>query len=131
MQTQVIAVESAATLQEFADSVARRHRHSVFPVLAANKPVGLISIWELAAIAPEDWPKTKVTEVARCEVVRVNESSDLEEALVLLARHEPEQMLLVTDADDALVGILTKADILRALDLRRRPLQPQSVQVAS
>jgi CBS domain-containing protein len=80
----------------------------------------VISIWDLTAVAIERWPGTTVGAVARHEIARIDPDSDVEHALMLLARREPEQMLLVTDGDGALAGIVTKTDILRAIDLRRR-----------
>jgi predicted transcriptional regulator len=38
------------------------------------------------------------------------------EALRLLAREKPDPMLLVTATDGALTGIVTKTDILRAVE---------------
>jgi len=37
------------------------------------------------------------------------------EALRLLVREKPDPMLLVKGADDSLVGIVTKTDILRSV----------------
>ena len=126
MQTRVVTVDSASTLEEFAHGVAYRHRHPIYPVTADGKPVALISVWDLAGVAVEDWPKTTVGAVANHKLVRIDQESDVEHALMLLARREPEQMLLVTDAKGGLIGIVTKTDILRAIDLRRRPSAPQA-----
>jgi len=121
MQTQVVAVDQGSTLEEFAHSVAYRNRHPIYPVIADNKAVGLISIWDLTSVPVDDWPKTKVGDVTRRQIARIDQHGDVEHALMLLARRQPEQMLLVTDADDALMGIVTKTDLLRAIDLRRQP----------
>ena len=126
MQTRVATVDGASTLEEFAHGVAQRDRHPIYPVVAGGKPVALISIWDLAGIAVEEWPKIRVGAVAKHEIVRVDPDSGVEHALMLLARREPEQMLLVTDANDGLVGVLTKTDILRAIDLRRRSTESRA-----
>ncbi len=120
MQTRVVTVDSASTLEEFAHGVAR-DRHPTYPVIAGGKPVAVMSISDLTGIAVEEWPKTRVSDVARREIVRIDQGSDVEHALMLLARREPGQMLLVTDANDSLVGVITKTDILRAIDLRGHP----------
>jgi CIC family chloride channel protein len=120
MQTRVVTVDSASTLEEFAHGVAARERHPIYPVISDGRAVAVISIWDLTAVAIERWPGTTVGAVARHEIARIDPDSDVEHALMLLARREPEQMLLVTDGDGALAGIVTKTDILRAIDLRRR-----------
>jgi len=128
MQTQLVVVEQDVTMEEFAQSVCYRHRHPIYPVIADKKVVGLISVWDLAGVPVEDRAKTRVGEVARHEVVRIDQTSDVEYALMLIARQKPEQMLLVTDANDVLLGIVTKTDILRAIDLRRHPPESRLAQ---
>ena len=60
-------------------------------------------------------PPWKVGELARRDTSRVPANCDLAEALRLLVREEGAQMLLVIDESESLVGIVTKTDILRAI----------------
>jgi len=115
MEKHVISVQAGATLSDFARSVAAHHQHSIFPVRDDRRTIGLVSVSALGRVAPEKWDETTVDAIADQEVTRVAEDCDLMEALRLLVREKADQMLLVTDADGALVGIVTKTDILRAV----------------
>jgi chloride channel protein, CIC family len=115
MCRQVKGVSAGATLQDFADHVASHRIHTVFPVYEAERAVGLISVSALTAVAPERWAETPVGKLAMADVAHVTPDCDLAEALRLLVRQNGAQMLLVTDADGELKGIVTKTDILRGL----------------
>ncbi len=86
--------------------------------MTTTKCVGTISISELSRVAPEQWDNATVGEIADPHAIRVTADCDLSEALRLLMRERRRQMLLVTDDAGALEGIVTKTDILRALQTR-------------
>ena len=115
MQRRVVSVQASSTIREFVASVAAHHRHTIFPVYEADKVAGTISVSDVSRIAPEEWDKTTVGELADRDAIRVMEDCDLSEALRLLVRERGVQMLLVTDAGGAMQGIVTKTDVLRAV----------------
>jgi predicted transcriptional regulator len=116
MQRQVVGVQAETTLQDFAASIAS-DGHAAFPVYEGSRAVGMIAVWRLSKVAPEKWPTTKVGEIADRNIPRISPDCELTEALRLLGRNEGEQLLLVGE-DGALEGIVTKTDILRALQTR-------------
>ena len=115
MQTQVVSVAADTTVREFRASVAAIHRHTMFPVYNREKVMGTISTVLLPTIEPAQWDTVKVGDLARRDNTRVPASCEIAEALRLLVREGADQMLLVTDDSDRLVGIVTKTDILRSL----------------
>ncbi|MGB6232076.1 MAG: CBS domain-containing protein, partial [Candidatus Acidiferrales bacterium] len=62
--------------------------------------------------------QTSVRDVMETHVKYVEPQCDLEEALRLLMGQDAQHMLLVTSKEGKLEGVLTKTDILSALDTR-------------
>jgi chloride channel protein, CIC family len=115
MQTHVVGVQADTTVGDFRASVAAHHRHTIYPVYDRDKVVGTIATAVLPRTDPAQWDAVKVGDLVQRETSRVPANCDLAEALRLLVREGGDQMLLVTDDSDRLVGIVTKTDILRSL----------------
>ena len=119
MQRHVVGVQASSTLREFADSVAAHHRYAIFPVYDGACIVGTVPVWALSTVPVENWEQTRVGDIADSQLSRITPDTDLDEALRQLARESAPQILLVTSApeslDGALLGIVTKTDILRPL----------------
>ena len=115
IQRRVISAQATSTIREFVGSIAARCRHTIFPVHEGDKVAGTISVSDLSRVAPENWDKATVGEFTDRNAVRVMEDCDLSEALRLLVGERGAQMLLVTDNDGAMQGIVTKTDVLRAV----------------
>jgi chloride channel protein, CIC family len=75
-------------------------------------------LWSLGKISPQKWEQTPVRDLTDHRVIKVPPDCDLTEALRLLMSQRAQHMLLVTDGDGNLEGILTKTDILSALNPR-------------
>ncbi|MGH9406717.1 MAG: chloride channel protein [Terriglobia bacterium] len=118
MQKQVVSVDASSSLREFADSVGAHHRHGAFPVYKEHEILGTIPIWALGRIAPQKWPQTTVAELTDRGATRVSPQCDLMEALRLLMAQSGRDILLVTSEEGKLEGIVTKTDILSALNAR-------------
>lgn len=119
MQKRVVSTEAGSMLREFADSINPQHTHAVYPVYDLGEVVGTISVSALAKISPQKWDQTKVRDVMDRQVRIVVPECDLEEALRLLMGQNGQHMLLVKAGDTGeLQGVLTKTDILSALDTR-------------
>lgn len=89
-----------------------QERHVGYPVVEEGRLLGLISLEDLQDASPQ----TRVLERMR-PPLQVGEHT---EALTALQRMAEQgfSRLLITDADGNLVGILSKTDLLRALQLR-------------
>lgn len=119
MQKRVVSADADSMLRQFADSMNAQHTHAVYPVYDLGEVVGTISVSALAKVSPQKWDQTKVRDVMDRQVRIVVPECDLEEALRLLMGQNGQHMLLVKAADTGkLEGVLTKTDILSALDTR-------------
>lgn len=118
MQQNVISAVATSTLQEFADKVSKYHLHVAFPVLNDSDIVGIMLVSSLGRVPPKEWSKIKVQDVAQKNIKKVSLDCDVTEALRLLLGEHDYHMLLVTSEEGRLLGILTKTDILSALQLR-------------
>ncbi|MGW3151828.1 site-2 protease family protein [Streptomyces sp. NPDC001177] len=112
-----VTVPATATLADFlAEGPFGQYRHSAFPVLAADGSVGgVLTLRRVDATPPQARTSTTVHEVMR-PLNEIVTASPEEPVLDLLPRLEASLLrrALITD-DGRLVGILTIADITRAL----------------
>jgi chloride channel protein, CIC family len=115
MQHKVITVAADSSLKDFAAGIAANHQHAVFPVCDEHGPIGMIEVWALGTVPPQNWENTRVGDVTNRQVARIGPGEDVMEALRLLERENGDPMLLVSEEGGALAGIITKSDILRAL----------------
>src|SRR5665213_420802 len=118
MQQSVDSAMATSTLKEFADNACRHHQHVAFPVLKEDAIVGIMLVSSLGLVAPREWTTKKVEDVAEKNIKKIPPDCDVTEALRLLLSEHDYHMLLVTSEEDRLIGILTKTDILSALQLR-------------
>lgn len=114
MQTHVVSVQADTTVRDFRAGIAAHHRHTIFPVYDRDKVVGTIATIVLPKTDPAQWDASKVGDFVQRDTSRVTPDCELGEALRLLVREDGDQMLLVTDDNDRLMGIVTKTDILRS-----------------
>jgi len=116
MQKHVVSADADAPLRRFADSVSAQYPHAVYPVYQNDDIVGTISVNALTKLSPQKWEQTKVRDIMDRQVVVVTPESDLEEALRLLMGQKGQHMLLVKSESGKLEGVLTKTDVLSALE---------------
>jgi CIC family chloride channel protein len=121
IRPRVIFVQPTTTIREFVESVAVHHRHTVFPVYEDGKPIGTISVPDLSQVSPANWDKITVGEYADRRAIHVTDDCELSEALRLLLQERGPQMLLVTNNEGTLQGVVTKTDILRAVRMSADP----------
>ncbi len=121
MQTHVVSVQADTSIGDFRASIAAQHRHTMFPVYDHDTVVGTIATAVLPRTDPAQWDAEKVGDLTSRDTTRVAADSELSEALRLLTREGGDQMLLVTDDNNHLVGIVTKTDILRSFQNGSRP----------
>jgi CIC family chloride channel protein len=105
-------------LREFAETIASRSRHIIFPVLEGQHIIGTVSSLALTRVPANKWDEMSVADVAEHRVHEIPPDGDAMEALRLLLGERSQTALLVMDADGTLEGILTKTDLLQALQVR-------------
>lgn len=117
MQKQVLSIPASSTLQVLADAAQSNPHHTVFPVYDDQQVLGVVSLWSLGKIDPRLWTQTSVREVLD-QATMISDGCDVMEALRLLRKHTGQHILLVTSDGAKLEGVLTKTDILGALETR-------------
>jgi CBS domain-containing protein len=80
----------------------------------------MVTVSDIQKVPPEERGRVMVGQVmgGREKLVTVSATSPVRDAIELLAEHEFEQ-LPVMDGD-RLVGVLTRADVMRQLQLREQ-----------
>jgi len=106
---------SVATLIE--DYFLRGNRRAV-PVVADGRLAGMVTLGDVKEVPRDRWASTTVAEVmgGREAVVSVSSRSTLQRALEALAEGDFEQVPVVDDG--TLVGVVSRADIVRQIQLR-------------
>ena len=137
MQQQVVSVPANQTLREFAETFSSHYGYEAFPVLEGRQLLGTIALRSVIQVPPEKWETTKVRDLTDRRASKVAADCDLMEALRLLASEVERPMLLVVSEEGHMQGLVTKADILKSLKLRRdealnpsREAEPASFQLA-
>ncbi|HEY9710063.1 MAG TPA: chloride channel protein, partial [Oculatellaceae cyanobacterium] len=112
MQRRVETLASQMTLDEALQAFSRSH-HRGFPVVDEGKLVGIITQTDLANATQRQLPgDTPLAEIMTPQPITVNLGYSLSEVLFLLNRYQLSR-LPVTEGRK-LVGIITRADIIRA-----------------
>lgn len=113
MQRRVETLSSAMGLSEVKQAFSRSH-HRGFPVIDNGKLVGIVTQSDLADPSryPADTGELLLADVMTPQPVTVNPSAPLSKVLFLLNRFKLSR-LPVTE-EGKLVGIITRADIIRA-----------------
>src|SRR5919199_3448735 len=112
MQPKVETLASQMTLDEAVQAFSRSH-HRGFPVVDDGDLVGIITQTDIANATQNQLPgETPLAKIMTPQPITVKPISSLSEVLFLLNRYQLSR-LPVTD-DRKLVGIITRADIIRA-----------------
>jgi CIC family chloride channel protein len=127
MQQQMISAQGSLTVQEFVDLLSPHSRHEAFPVFEGNKLLGAVTLWSIAHVSRDKWRTTRIRDIAEKGAVTVPLDCDVMEALRLLASEHRQTMLLVVSSHGKLEGMVTKSDILQALNTRRQDTGEPSV----
>jgi Zn-dependent protease/CBS domain-containing protein len=81
---------------------------------------GIVTLSDVRRVAREDWPSARVTDIMTRfgDLAVVSADQELEKALELLQEREVNQLPVVEGDGRTVVGLLTRAGILRLVDAR-------------
>lgn len=95
-----------------------RERHTGYPVKMSDEVVGLVTLEDARAVRDVERAAYTVGDVMTTELVTVAPDTDVMDALNQLQDNSVGQ-LVVTDANGAFCGLLTRSDIMTALSILR------------
>ncbi|WP_457554427.1 CBS domain-containing protein [Candidatus Pyrohabitans sp.] len=116
MSADVVAVDEDITLEEFAEIMFSK-KHMGYPVVRDGRLVGIITFSDLSRVPREKWSSTRVGEVMTKRLLTISPEEEASEAFMRMARAGVGRLLVVDEG--RLIGIISKTDLLRTLELMR------------
>jgi Zn-dependent protease len=115
MSAPAVVAPGDITLEAMANDYFLGGRHSKYPVVLAGRLVGLLDMSELKRVPRARWSATRVADVMQGEVrdLLVEADQSVDAVLGRLGGDGPGALLVV--ADGRLVGVITKSDVVRAM----------------
>jgi Zn-dependent protease/predicted transcriptional regulator len=123
MTPEPVTVPAGHTLGRFMDDVAWQRRHSTYPVLEDGRVVGLLDFSCVASIPRHDWDARSVRAcmIPLARVPQLQPDDAAIDALVALSDTGANRGVVLEHG--RLVGIISAADLGRALEVRPRRLR--------
>lgn len=126
MQTQILSAQASLTLAEFSRLISPHTRRAVFAVFEGKKLVGTIALWSMARVPPEKWTTMHVRDLMDDGAMQVEPACDVMEVLRMLQNERNEPLVVVVSGNGRAEGVVTKADVLHALEMRGGDYQAQT-----
>jgi Zn-dependent protease/predicted transcriptional regulator len=118
MNRNVVTIAPNATVAELMTTMVRE-RHLGFPVQDDGHLVGMIELGSAQGIPPE----TPVGQIMQRQVRSIREDAKALDAFTKMGESGFARMIVV-DNEGRMVGILTKTDLMRAIQIRTAALSP-------
>ena len=121
-------VEPGTTVQELLDRFMTKEFQRAYLVYLGNSFQGLVSVSDVIKVAPQERPTRYVAEIMTkaSEMATVSPSDPLETALQLLASRDVNQLVVMDNGVP--LGLLTRSDVLRVMEISQLLGNPQSRQ---
>lgn len=112
------AVDPDTTVADLIEQHLLRRNRRAMPVVVDGRPIGIVTIGDVSEVAPEDRGRVRVREVmgGRDGLKAVTLADTLSRALEVFTAGDHEQLPVLEDG--RLIGMLTRADVIRQLQLR-------------
>lgn len=118
MVRQVEALSPAMPVEEAVTQHFLPRGYGGFPVLAEGRPVGMLSVQEVRALSPQQWPWRSVGDIMRPWAAEMEIGPDATALTAFEQMQRESQGRLAVMQDGRLVGLVTLAAIHRFLQLR-------------
>jgi len=92
-------------------------KHLGFPVVERNMLVGIITLADINKTSPIDREAMQVRDIMTRELITLPPSAPVIDALKIMSAHDIGRIPIVQD--DKIVGIVTRTDILKVMELRQ------------
>ena len=125
MDAKLDTTSPATPVQELVHDIIQKHGRRAVPVVTGGSVVGIITLTDLKGLSQAKWPETLVEQVmTRPPLYTVTPDDELASAMKLMAEHNLNQLLVMRDGE--LVGVVSRADVIRYLQFREElGLQPK------
>ena len=123
MDAEPASVSPNETVADLVNEPPDPRRHRSFLVRHDDGGLaGIVSLSDVRRVARENWDGARVTDIMTrfADVAPVGPDAELGSALELLQEREVNQLPVVTDEGRTVVGLLTRAGILRLIEARMR-----------
>lgn len=118
MQPEPDTVSPQTTVEELVQEWFLQKGRRALPVSEDGRLVGIVTLTDVKGLPQQRWHQARVAEImSRDPLYSVAPDDDLGVALRLLAEHNLNQVLVLQDSK--LVGLLSRADVIRYLQLRQ------------
>jgi CBS domain-containing protein len=114
-----VTVDGDLTIGQFMDEVAQSRRFTTYPVVDADRPIGLLAFSSVAAVPRSEWDTRRVRDamIPLDGVPLLTEDETAVDALTALSSPTSNRGLVVENGH--LAGLLSITDLTRALEVRR------------
>jgi Zn-dependent protease/CBS domain-containing protein len=117
MEEPVVAIPPNMSVADFVFEQVMLHGHRALPVVDNGRLIGIVSLTDVRKLPREDWATTPVSQVMTpAPLATVGSKEHLGAAIARMAQRGVHQLPVVDDG--RLLGLLTRADVLRFLQLR-------------
>ena len=118
MRTGVVTVEAGTSLRTLVDDYFLKHHFNAYPVLHGGTLAGIVTLADVKRVERERWPDVAVEQVMRSDVVRfaLSPSDPAGRAAEIIMRKGVGRVPVLDDTG-AVVGIVTRGDLMEALKL--------------
>ncbi len=118
MRTNVVTADASTTLQSLVDDYFLKHHYDSYPVIEGGRVIGVVSLKHVKHIDREHWSNVTVDEVMDRDMMRFAlRPFDPAGKVVDLIMKRGYGRLPVLDEEGAVVGIVTRRDLMEALKL--------------
>jgi Zn-dependent protease/predicted transcriptional regulator len=119
MTTDVVTVPSDITLSELIDAYVLRYHFTSYPVVSGERPIGLITIRGVKHVPRSEWHATRV-EAAMTPLTPETTLAPADDIPTTMERMAATGLgrLPVIDATGALMGIVSRRDVMNYLQIR-------------
>jgi Zn-dependent protease/CBS domain-containing protein len=116
MRTGVVTVEAGTTLRTLVDEYFLRYHYNAYPVMYGGTLAGIVSLADVKRIDRGDWSSVTVEQVMRDDAARFAlRPDDPADRIVDLIMRRGVGRVPVLDGSGAVVGIVTRGDLMEAL----------------
>ena len=118
MTREVHTVEPSITIQRLVDEYFMRYKHGGFPIVSEGRFLGLVTDHDVRQVGRERWDKVSVEDIMkpREELITMRTEDTASDALVLMSKWGVGRLPVMKN--DQLIGIVTRSDITRAIQIR-------------